>query len=144
MLDEYDRLEAFLTGLGGVYDQVKHRTGLLPIKSGFSRVINRRYQPTHFWPTYVSNKPPEQMSENWDEEPAQEELSMRQRWFKARSDITPYEQHGEAPGQFLAMEQADGSVIYAEAPPDLASQLKQIPEGSQVKITYDGRNSWRV
>lgn len=140
MLHEYDRLEAFRTGLGGVYDQVKNRTGLLPIKSGFTRVINRRFQPTHFWPTYVSTRAPER----WDEEPTPEELSMRRRWFKTRPDITPFKNHREVPGQVTTIVQADGSIIDVEAPPDLASQLSQIPAGTHVKITYGGSNDWRV
>jgi hypothetical protein len=83
MLEKYDRLDTFLAGLGSVYDQIKTRTGLLPIKSGFIRVINRRYQPMHFWPTYTSTTMPE-----WDPEIRPEEISMRQRWFKSAGDTT--------------------------------------------------------
>ena len=57
-------------------------TSRFPIKSGFVRLINRRYQPTHFWPLSVSPKP---WKEDWEEdediEPSVPD-SFRERWFQ--------------------------------------------------------------
>lgn len=54
----------------------------VPIKTGFYRLLNRRYQPTHFWPLVVSTKldPPRQIKN------VVEETSQRSRWF-ASADL---------------------------------------------------------
>jgi DNA-dependent RNA polymerase len=61
----------------------------LPIKSGFFCALNRRYQPTHFWPSSVSNRPDRTHIPD-------DRTTPRTRWFKFVPDGTgaPADLHG--------------------------------------------------
>lgn len=71
-------------------ERERRRQSALEIHSGFYRLINRRYQPTCFWPPYVSAKRP--LPETRDEGSLSRDVaetvasleSYRRRWFKAR------------------------------------------------------------
>lgn len=85
LLEEYDTARRHQKVFGEVYEKVKDDAGLRKIHSGFRRSINRRYQPVHFWPTYVTSK---DRSQRRDEDveadaPSEKRLeSYRSRWFK--------------------------------------------------------------
>lgn len=103
LLAGYDRAQQFLSNFRAVRDQLVDNEETLPepliISSDFYRNINRRYQPTHMWPTYVSKKvigeqelmgsdtKTENKSEDSDIDTATGEdgleKSYRKRWFKA-------------------------------------------------------------
>lgn len=91
LLDEHDRAQGHVHEYRRVYEQVKGKDGLLPLRCGFDRIINRRYQPLHFWPTYVSSR---NINPEDKEEPKtycsseEEQSSFRKRWFKARHPET--------------------------------------------------------
>jgi hypothetical protein len=79
LLNDYDRARHHKKEYRHVYEQVRDKRGYLPIRSGFFRTINRRYQPLHFWPTYVSSR-----SDTSNEVISEKEFkSYRKRWFKA-------------------------------------------------------------
>lgn len=84
-LADYDRAQRHIEDYKTVYQQVENRDGLLPIRSGFTRVINRRYQPLHFWPTYVTSKDINILDDSLDSFYGNEDKfnSYRKRWFKA-------------------------------------------------------------
>ena len=81
-LAEYDRARRHVLEYEYVYEQLRQKEGYQPIGSGFYRVINRRYQPVHLWPTSVTSKDPPQQEE--ESPPTNEggQQSYRQRWFK--------------------------------------------------------------
>jgi hypothetical protein len=106
LLMEYDQNDRMLTSFLRISEELsdlqkrngktddngnaQKRGGCLSIRSGFYRLKNCRYQPTHFWPTYVSKKqtiPAEGLFDPEEEEAdllEEEELvSYRKRWFKA-------------------------------------------------------------
>src|SRR5262249_11242890 len=83
-----------------VRQQVEHEQGLIPIRSDFVRVINRRYQPLHMWPTFVSAKAlpgreagsAQDVAESDDADESSENdadtdtnTNYGRRWFKGRS-----------------------------------------------------------
>lgn len=86
LLTQYDQAQRHVDEYKRVYEQVKGKCGLHSIRCGFDRIINRRYQPLHFWPTYVSSK---NINLEDKEEPEiyypteGEQSSFRKRWFKA-------------------------------------------------------------
>lgn len=86
LLVEYDRLQRYVHEYECVHERVKAMSGLHPIRCGFLRIINRRYQPLHFWPTYVSAR---ELGREDEEEQSysaaeEEQTSFRKRWFRAR------------------------------------------------------------
>jgi hypothetical protein len=91
----YDRARQLVRTYQAVYAQIKGQTGIKSIKSDFVRLINRRYQPRHMWPSYVSARPmpdgamvsavSEDLSEpdsEADDSEEQEARTHRKRWFK--------------------------------------------------------------
>ena len=74
----YDEIRTFVRLFSAVAAQVRTRSGLIPIYCRFVRSINRRYQPTDMWPTYVGD---------WnllDGLTSTKANTYRKRWFKAR------------------------------------------------------------
>src|SRR5207244_2219296 len=59
-LDLYDQARSLVQNYKHVYEQVKAREGYLQIRCGFYRLINRRYQPMHIWPTFVTARTTEE------------------------------------------------------------------------------------
>ncbi len=56
-LDEYNAANLHLITYRNVYKEVKDsEEDFVKIRSGFQKLINRRYQPIHFWPTTVTAK----------------------------------------------------------------------------------------
>lgn len=55
-LAEYDRAHRHVLEYKHVNEQLREKAGYQLISSGFYRIINRRYQPVHFWPTGVTSK----------------------------------------------------------------------------------------
>jgi hypothetical protein len=55
-LAAFDRARQLVRTYRAAYDQVRSKTGIKPIGCEFVRLINRRYQPLHMWPSYVSDK----------------------------------------------------------------------------------------
>jgi hypothetical protein len=102
-LAAYDRALQVVLTYRAVYEQVENESGVKQIRSDFARVINRRYQPLHMWPAYVSAKPlaapdVKQASRGVDEPDADAEerdpeaadiRSYRKRWFKALDPVGP-------------------------------------------------------
>lgn len=62
----------------------------VPIKSGFTRVVNRRYQPTHFWPLFATPKEIAWLDDDL-EIPGLKHEVLRSRWFQARSPVSWYD-----------------------------------------------------
>lgn len=96
LVEKYDRARGLTANFRGLWEQLTppaggawwvlvkealdrfeagDHAGLRPswlfIRSGFIRLINRRYQPTHIWPPSVSSR---SLDEKWY-------MPMRQRWF---------------------------------------------------------------
>jgi hypothetical protein len=105
LLSRYDSAASFIQMYRAVHKQLDTKSGLIPIRSDFYRAVNRRYQPRHLWPTYVSNKDVRRAAEelngsdndnaaDYDDDdlsgPIDDgpENSYRQRWFKAPHPIT--------------------------------------------------------
>jgi len=92
LLEEYDAARQHRSELRHVDGRVKHLTGLKEIHSGFRRLVTRRYQPIHFWPTYVTSKDrvERRYTENGESaSPSEMRLeSYRSRWFKAKDPGT--------------------------------------------------------
>ncbi|MBI4381965.1 MAG: hypothetical protein HY574_12350 [candidate division NC10 bacterium] len=97
LLVRYDRARTHLGTFQEVYEQVTPGTVGVPrrslrksptgrqyvdIRTGFCKIINRRYQPTHLWPTFVTSKNTRREERQGLSESDCE--SYRQRWFKAR------------------------------------------------------------
>ncbi len=86
LFDALDRAQRHVAEFRSVYNQVRDMSGYHTIYSGFERVINRRYQPSNFWPTYVTSKStvlPEEEIESYSL--SEDDLGdYRRRWFKAR------------------------------------------------------------
>jgi hypothetical protein len=93
-LEEHDTARLHQTVFRNVYEEVKRLTGLKEIHSGFRRLLTRRYQPLHFWPTYVTSKNRREIGireadENVDQDYPEQILdSYRRRWFKAKDPHT--------------------------------------------------------
>jgi hypothetical protein len=51
----YDRVRDFRRLYEAADLQLKQQSGILPIRSRFYLIINRRYQPRDMWPTYVGD-----------------------------------------------------------------------------------------
>lgn len=91
ILTEYDQAQGSVHEYRYVYEQVKDEKGIRTIRSGFDRIINRRYQSLHFWPTHVSSR---NINPEDEEEPMtycsseEKQSSFRKRWFKARHPET--------------------------------------------------------
>jgi hypothetical protein len=109
-LKRFDQAHSFVQMYRSVYEQIKSE-GTLPdrvlIRSDFYRTINRRYQPTHMWPSYVSNK---DVNENYirvvmqsEDQPSDHEIedhldevtegegpekTYRKSWFQAQHPTT--------------------------------------------------------
>jgi hypothetical protein len=93
LLEEYDAARRHQQVFRQVYERVKHDgVGLKEIHSGFRRLITRRYQPLHFWPTYVTSKDRSQLRDDEDDEidtSDEKKLeSYRSRWFKGKDPDT--------------------------------------------------------
>ncbi len=91
LLADYDRAQGHVYEYSRVWEQVKGKHGLLPIRCVFDRIINRRYQSLHFWPTYVSSKniDLENEEDSGTCSHSEEKLgAYRKRWFKARNPGT--------------------------------------------------------
>lgn len=99
LLEEYDAAVLHQVVFRNVAEQVRGLTGLHAIHSGFRRVLTRRYQPLHFWPTYVTSKiyvptkSKESTHHGGDETPrnppAEQVLeSYREKWFKVKDGET--------------------------------------------------------
>jgi hypothetical protein len=102
-LTRYDEAHSFVQMYRAVSNQLAEKNGTIPIPlligSEFYRTVNRRYQPMHMWPTYVSNKErkvgqpsgeDEDDEDDVDVSPAEDgpEKSYRKKWFKARHPKT--------------------------------------------------------
>jgi hypothetical protein len=110
LIRKYRSARAFVMEFRAVYEQVKSvgdvpalpvglvsLRGFLPIRSVFYRVLNRRYQPAHFWPLAVSTKLDGQQAvpdfwsqavDGTDEAPLlQEQTSTRGRWFAPATGV---------------------------------------------------------
>lgn len=85
LLAQFDRVYTLTVQYRRVDQQIrkkfsKARTGHIAIRTGFYRVVNRRYQPTHLWPTFVSargtrpHEPSHEAKTTWE--------AYRKRWFK--------------------------------------------------------------
>lgn len=93
-LNAYDKHRLFLSTFGHIHEQVSEMSGHKRISCRFSKMMNRRFKPLDFWPTYVSSKGPEEESlalanlipaallPDPDLEP------YRVRWFKVRNPLT--------------------------------------------------------
>jgi hypothetical protein len=79
-LDSYDEARSLVQNYKHVYEQVKDRQGYVQIRCEFYRLINRRYQPMHVWPTFVTARTTEEQPIHAPESTLE---SYRQRWFKA-------------------------------------------------------------
>lgn len=79
-LDLFDQARSLVQNYRHVYEQVQEREDYLQIRCGFYRLINRRYQPMHVWPTFVTAKTTGEQLEYASESTLE---SYRQRWFKA-------------------------------------------------------------
>lgn len=90
LLTQFDRAQRHVNEYKRVYEQVREMDGPHLIHSAFDRVINRRYQPVHLWPSYVTSKsgtlPEDEMGPVPNNENKLE--SYRKRWFKARDPET--------------------------------------------------------
>jgi hypothetical protein len=76
---QYDRVRDFCRLYRAANVQLKDRSGILPIRSRFYMIINRRYQPRNMWPTYVGD---------WSTgDDTSGEQAYRKRWFKARHPL---------------------------------------------------------
>ncbi len=87
LLSKYNRAQRHIHEYKTIYEQVRDKSDQLPIHSGFIRIINRRYQPLHFWPTYVTSKNSNIQEDGQDSRSNTSEdkhNSYRKRWFKAR------------------------------------------------------------
>jgi len=75
----YDDARRYTATFASVHERVqKTDAECIPIKTGMYRVKNRRYQPTHFWPSAVSGNPDEDSDAAVDE---RVNASQRSRWF---------------------------------------------------------------
>ena len=84
-LDEYDRTRRFSETFKHVNADIKDREGTHAIRSAFHRTTNRRYQPEHFWPVYVSKRDDEKLvDDDHDPEHLPADDNYRKRWFKAK------------------------------------------------------------
>ena len=98
LLGDYDRARTLVSDYRHVATKVRtyreHHGGdqtpvqYIPIKSGFYRIINRRYQPTHFWPTFVSARNLEPDDPRIEFEDEQILTSYRERWFRVEDRET--------------------------------------------------------
>lgn len=87
-LARYDRAHTLTVQYRRVYGQIQEKrsrasTRYLPIHTGFYRIINRRYQPTHLWPTFVTTKGARPNEAELTRESRFE--SYRKRWFKTKA-----------------------------------------------------------
>jgi len=89
-LTPFDRAHRHVNEFKRVHNQVKNMDGPHLIHSAFDRVINRRYQPVHLWPSYVTSKAGKLLEGETDQVPQNERKleSFRKRWFKARDPET--------------------------------------------------------
>ena len=87
VIARYERAMQHINAFRRTYEQVKHKNGQILIHSGFARVINRRFQPLHLWPAYVTSKNDNILGETSEAEfhrRSENQLeSYRHRWFKA-------------------------------------------------------------
>jgi hypothetical protein len=93
LFEQYDTARRHGQVFQRVYERVADDgKGLEEIHSAFRRLVNRRYQPFHFWPTYVTSKDRSQLRDNEDveiEASAENKLeSYRSRWFKGKDPDT--------------------------------------------------------
>ena len=60
LVDEYDAARGHLSALAAIERQLKTATpdadGYIKIRSAFRKLVNRRYQSVHFWPTEITGK----------------------------------------------------------------------------------------
>ncbi len=105
LLPRYDRALSIVVQYDDVYEQAKRFWSTLDdlllelkpvlrrrrtkkrlrhaeIRAGFYRTLNRRYQPTHVWPTFVTSKNPKPGEVSVV--PESQNASYRKRWFKVR------------------------------------------------------------
>lgn len=84
-LDEYDRIQSHLNEYAHLYEQFRDGDGLIPIRCSFTRIINRRYQPLYFWPTFVTSKNISKLDDmlGFHTYTEDELNSYRKRWFKS-------------------------------------------------------------
>jgi hypothetical protein len=80
LLKQYEKVRGTVTQFRSVDQQLRslpNSDEWIPIHTGFQRVLNRRYQPTDFWPSEVSGKldEPRQIADDI------EASSERGRWF---------------------------------------------------------------
>ena len=88
LLDEYDQADRFAKTFGHVNEQVEGKDGFPPIRSAFYRTRNRRYQPEHLWPVYVSNRDEERISE--DDPPHESEIEDQETYRqRTPNDVSP-------------------------------------------------------
>lgn len=92
LIEIYDAARLHQKVFQHVHERVKDLDGMKEIHSGFRRLITRRYQPLHFWPTYVTSKERSQLSGGNDEgigTSSKKSLeSYRNRWFKGKDPET--------------------------------------------------------
>ncbi len=90
LLDEYDLIQSHLNEYRHLYEQVRNNDGQKPIRCSFTRLINRRYQPLHFWSTYVTSKNNSPLDDRLESYIHSEDEfnSYRKRWFKSINSKT--------------------------------------------------------
>ncbi|WP_213538872.1 hypothetical protein [Nitrosospira sp. NRS527] len=96
LLEEYDLARLHQAKFQSVYDAASGLGSECEIHSGFSKLINRRYQALHFWPSYITSRGRDQFlsedassSEQYQEPTAEDTIegvyeSYRKRWFKTK------------------------------------------------------------
>lgn len=93
LLDQYDVARQHLSMFAHVYYRVQRKSGVKLIRSKFCRLISKRFQPVHMWPTYVTSKngfEEQQSGDVGNTKMAHNEASLasyRARWFCAPADV---------------------------------------------------------
>jgi hypothetical protein len=98
LVTQYQKATGHLTQAGAVYEPVYDRAddGLIEVRTGIRKGVNRRYIATHFWPLEVTQK--DRLTEAADSEAYDmdghemlEHSSRRGRWFRAAATKGRYE-----------------------------------------------------